>query len=627
MGSAGAAATPTRDRIDRAAIGARILALPPIERDLAIRRLKLLQDAREKKGTNAHAKRDPAHRRRYVGDPWAYSADVFGLSFTAQQDEVLQLLLREARLLIPSGNNLGKTFIIAFWGLYRFDVLASIEGDGEAEQGARVLLPGPDHATIHATIYSEMMTLARRAELRGHLMPGERSEISVLWRVRPKWEIEAFSPPKQTTRNVAHTASGRHHANQCALIEEGQGVPEQVWKGAEGMCSSEGNQIVSSFNSTESIGPAFQRATNGTYAVIHLSAFKHPNIVERRSVIPSAVSLAITENRIRSDCRDRGAARLTPPEPEHLDFVYALPPAGADERGPRDDGILGHPDGDPRVYRPTAAFTGQVLGQWPADSDRGLFHPGEWDAGVQRSRAAAIPLGIPDGVGIDLAREGKDDTVGAPRWGVDASTLLKLYADAQLKGPAAVAALQETSRIRIGELRVFPKGDGPDTALALQRAYPDSPWAMDDGGVGASPFDHANRVLARDVIGVAFGSKPLPPLPGEPYCENMRTQLHVRAAMLVSRGLIDPPDDPILREEIMAQRVEYIRKTIERPKKGGGKEKVRVDAVQLIAKDTIKEEIGRSPNRSDAFVLSVFEAPQQKKRSHWVPASEAHINV
>jgi hypothetical protein len=614
--------------LDRAALGARIMALSPEKRANAIRRLKLIQDARDRKGAVAQAKRDPLERRKYASDPWAYGADILGITHTQQESEVLERLMTSSRLLLPSGNNLGKTFTLAEWGLFRFDVLASLEGEDDAEQGARILLPGPDHATIHATIYSEMMTLARRAELRGHLMPGERSEVSVLWRVRPKWEIEAFSPPKATNRNVAHTASGRHHMNQAALIEEGQGVPEQLWKGAEGMCSSEGNQIASSFNPTESLGPAYQRATNGTYDVMHLSAFKHPNILERRAVIPAAVSLATTERRIRSDCRDRGPARMTQPDIEHLDFVYALPPDGAEERGPRDDDILGHPDGVPHVFRPNAAFTGQVLGQWPVDSDRGLFHPGEWDAGVARSKASPEPETIPDGVGVDLAREGKDETVGAPRWGTDAAKLLKRYADAQLEGPAAIAELIDHHRIRIGELKVFPKGDGPDTAIALSKEYPDSPWAMDEGGVGASPYDHANRVLGRDVIGVSFGANPLaPPLPGEPFCENMRTQLYVRAAMLTARGLIDPPNDPILREEIMAQKLEYSRKTVERLKPGGGKEKIRIDVVQLIAKDDIKTVIGRSPNRADAYVLAVFEAPPPRERQHWVPASESYLTV
>jgi hypothetical protein len=97
--------------------------------------------------------------------------------------------------------------------------------------------------------------------------------------------------------------------------------------------------------------------------------------------------------------------------------------------------------------------------------------------------------------------------------------------------------------------------------------------------------------------------------------------------MLVHRGLIDAPNDPILREEILAHRVVPTRKTITRRDKHGRAEKVRVDIVALIPKDDIKTIIGRSPDRSDAFVLAVFDAPPRGPAHHWVPASESYYSI
>jgi hypothetical protein len=610
----------------RAAVAARILRLPPADQAIAIQQLRLIHGALDKKGARAQAARDVRQRRKYAGDPWAYHADIFGLTLTQQQEDVLDILNSETRVLIPSANNVGKTFLLGGWGVYCFDALGALEGDDEDEQGARILLPGPDHPTVFATIYSRMLALALRAERRGHLMPGERSENSVLWRVRPEWEVEAFSPPKRVGQNVAHTASGRHHRNQRALIEEGQGVPEAVWRASEGMCSSEGNQVASSFNPTESTGPAYQRAQSSTYRVIHLSAFQHPNILRRENVIAGAVAFSVIDARVRDDTRDRGPYPATPLEAEQNDIVYALPPKDAEETGPRADGIPGHPDGQPRVYRPNAAFTAQVLGQWASDSDGGLFRPGDWDAAVQRWKRSPDPVNPPDRVGVDPRREGKDEFTAAPAWGPTAGALLRLYADAQLDGIAAVEAVR-AQRVRVGEIKLLPRGDGVDTALALDKLFPRSPFIMDEASVGSSPYDHLRRVLHRDVTGVTFSNAPLGPLPGEPYCENLRTQLYVRAMMLVHRGLVDPPADPILREEILAHRVEAVRKTIERRDKDGRWEKVRVDAVALIAKDEIKKIIGRSPDRSDAFVVAVFDAPPSTRRQTFVPASESYYSI
>jgi hypothetical protein len=161
-----------------------------------------------------------------------------------------------------------------------------------------------------------------------------------------------------------------------------------------------------------------------------------------------------------------------------------------------------------------------------------------------------------------------DEFTAAPAWGQTAGALLRLYADAQLDGAVAVDRIRRAARARRRD-PLLPRGDGVDTALALDKLFPRSPFVMDESSVGSSPYDHLRRVLGRDVTGVSFSNTPLEPLPGEPYCENLRTQLYVRAAMLVHRGLVDPPADPILREEILAHRVEPDRKTIERRDKHG----------------------------------------------------------
>ncbi|MGH9888270.1 MAG: hypothetical protein ACREBE_22240, partial [bacterium] len=386
--------------LTRAEVGARILRLPPEQQAHALQCLKALGPVLERKGTRSQATRDYRERRKYAGDPWAYFRDKYGLTMSQQQDDVLELLTKRSRVLIPSGNNLGKTYLLAGWGLYRFDVIGALEDEdtGDQEQGAKILLPGPDHPTIFATIYAKMLTLARRAVARGHLLPGSWSERSVLWQVRPEWDMEAFSPPSRTTQEIAHTASGRHHRNQVALVEEGQGVPEATWGAVEGMCSSAGNQIVSSFNPTEPVGPAFQRARAGSYHVIHLSALDHPNVTKRRGVIPGAIDFTVVDGRVRSQCQDRGPWPGIMLQPEHNDFVYAVPRLDAPERGPRSDGVAGHPDAEPHVYRPSPRFTAQVLGQWPASSESGLFNAADVDAAMTRWASSRDPHTIPDNV-------------------------------------------------------------------------------------------------------------------------------------------------------------------------------------------------------------------------------------
>lgn len=552
--------------------------------------------------------RDPERRRRYAGDPWAYFRDVLGHHLTGQQERALEAIEQHDRTLIPSGNNIGKTFVLAGYGVYRMDAVAALpdEDAGLEEQGARILLPGPDRATIQATIYAEILEQLRRALSLGHAMPGRWSENSVLWRVRPKWEVEAFSPPASVRQQVAHTASGRHHANQVALIEEGAGVDEAVWRAAEGMCSSRGNKIVSSFNPTEASGPAFQREQDGRYHTLHLDAFDHPNVRERRYVIPAAVDFRKIDARVRAECRDRGAWPGTALEPDHGDFVYAVPPGpDAPEAGPREDGQLGHPGGTCRVYRPSPTFSAQVRGRWPGTSDLGLFDPAAFDQAAERWKERPLRTGYPDRLGVDVAREGGDDTCLCPSWGETAETLLRAYAEAQEEYRSAeyLEKLRADRRVYTGELKILPKGDGPDTATRIAALFPGAPCNVDEGGVGASVHDHLSRVIGADSAGISFGAAPPDPVPGEPWSENLRTAMYVRASMLLDRGLIDVPPDHLLREELMAQRLLHKTRTVRK-----GRLTRRVPSVLLEAKAEVRKRIGRSPDRADAFVLSIVGA-------------------
>lgn len=511
-----------------------------------------------------------------------------------------------------------NTWLGSGYAVYRMDVHGSLPDParGLDEQGAMVLLPGPDHDTIFSSIYRELLMHLRRAVSRGFGMPGEWSEKSVLWRARPDWYVEDFAPPKHVGQDVAHTVSGRHHQNMMAIIEEGQGVVEPIWRAVEGMCSGAGNKIISPFNPTEAHGSAFTRARGGAYHVLHLDAFGHPNVRERRSVIPAAISHTTIDNRVKLDCRDRGPYPDTQPEPDRRDFLYALPPADAEEHGGRTDGVPGHPDGQVRVYRPTGIFQGQVLGQWPDQVDAGLFDPGAVDAAIARWKATPEPAGKPDRVGLDCAREGNDENMAAPAWGESAEAVLRAWAEARGVSEAALAEVVATRRIRVGALVALGKGKGPEIAERVAERFQHSPLMIDEGGVGASVLDHAEAVLGLHAVGVSFGAAAPDPTPGEAYSENLRTAMYLRAALLHARGLVDTPDDPLLREELLAHRVIHKTRSVRVVGEDGVERKELRASVLLIEKKEIKKAIGRSPDRADAYVLALY-APAGTAAETW----------
>lgn len=553
-------------------------------------------------------------------DPWAYIRDVLGTRLTPQQEAVVELIEANDWSAIPSGNNLGKTFVVAEYVLYRFHPVALLadEEDGLEHQGARALLMGPDHGTIERTIYAEILKLASRAEERGWPMPGDRSLASVSWRVDGPaiWRMEPFSPARKARQEVSSKASGRHHRNLIVVIEEGMGVEESTFAGAEGMASSAGNKIVVPFNATESAttnGAALYSRCRGEgrrpYATLHLSAMDHPNVRTRSAVFPAAIDHHTVDERIRFETDDLGAVGEVEPDPLKHDFLYALPPPGAEERGGREDGIAGHPDGEPRVRRPSRRVVTQLLGQFVEDGTARLFVPRLWDEAVARGRQTQDPAESPDRVGIDAAREGGDEIVGAPAWGNTAAEYLEAWREIQLMvrgSPERAATLQDglrAHRARIGALVVIPPGDGPDVAARIHQRWPSSPLSVDIGNVGASVYDHLRRVLGRQVGEVVFGSSPDEMIAGEVPCVNLRAQMYLRFAALLRYGLVDVPPDPLLRQEAMVVQTETVQRTVETPQ---GKRLMEVTKIR--GKEELKAELdrgGRGFDRLDAVVMSL----------------------
>lgn len=605
--------------------------------------------------------RDPDHRATYAADPWAWARDIAHVRLSRQQEQVLEDTQTHDWCLFPAGTNVGKSFILAIAGLHAFDAVGSVRNAEGIEQGCYIRLMGPQHSSILATAYGQMLGIHERCARFGTPLPGHPSQKSVLWRVRHDWYIEAISPPKSNVQSVAHGASGRHYAVMVAIIEEAIGVPEAVLSATEGGFTGQHDKIFGAYNPTEWTGSLDKRCKSGAYHVRRLSSLDHPNVRERTAVIPKAVSVDAIERRIRSDeCTDRGPLGQVQPDSEHHDFVYALPPPDIDGT-PREDDYPGAQEGELRVYRPGGLFAGQVLGLTPAASSRQLFRGEDIDACVELWRSRQIPAEPPDRVGLDIAGHGPDDTVAVPAWGPDAPELMRLVRavrasaegatarkriagrihDMEIETPplgphppkyweeiarrqrlgetleemtteelhsrheGALEGLRRTRSVMLGEPEVIPPGDGYDMARDLATRYSPAAWIADAGGPGGAVIEPLSRIHDHEVIEVAFGGAELERLSGEMACINRRAQMYLRMSELVRQHLIALPPSQRLREELMAHEWIPLEKSV---LVDDGSRKELLPVMGVTSKDDLKRTLGRSPDFSDAAVLAVHPA-------------------
>lgn len=176
--------------------------------------------------------------------------------------------------------------------------------------------------------------------------------------------------------------------------------------------------------------------------------------------------------------------------------------------------------------------------------------------------------------GLDPARFGDDDSVLCPRRG------LKVY-----------------------PLITLPKGDGPTVAAAARREA--LKFAIEEGvdveevlricvdviGVGASVYDALGGYKDIDAVSVNFANASEK---DEEY-QNVRDELYFAAQEYLKEGGALPDNDE-LREELEAHLYDFDRQ----------------GRCKVAPKDSIKEQLGRSPDRAEAFVLSLYQGPNVK---------------
>lgn len=214
----------------------------------------------------------------------------------------------------------------------------------------------------------------------------------------------------------------------------------------------------------------------------------------------------------------------------------------------------------------------RVRGVFPSASSNALIGPEEIEAAQSRhynehqyNFAARI-------LGVDVARQGADSSMLAPRQGKVA--------------------------FKMRQLRI------PDTMLvanavaqAMDKFRPDATFVDATGGYGVGVID-ALRQTNRTPIEVYFSGKAT-----DPRYFNKRSEMWFEMAKWIKSGGA-LPNDPELAEELAAATYTF-----------------QGDKFRLCDKDDIKELIGRSPDKADALALT-FAFPVAPSLKHIHPSFE-----
>lgn len=456
------------------------------------RRIAKLRNRAAKAAPSDYAQR----AGQYADSPARYIREHLGGYLTPQQEAICEAAIKPPyKVLVPSANNQGKTWIGAALASWHFDSFAP----------STTLITAPTKQQVQDLLFKELRTLRGRVGGSAGFMPREtRLEYT------HDHYVHGF------TAATPDGFQGRHALNLMIMFDEATGVHSDFWDRAATMFGGHaGHSQICFYNPNDPSSPAAVAEETDEWALIRLSALEHPNILAELQglppPIPSAIRLVRVLQRIARECAPVPSCDVN----REIDFEF---PAGSGQWC--------------RPLRPE--FESQVLGRWPLLPTVSLFSPAQVNECYERSLDADYGQII--SVGCDVARFGNDKTAIAVRIGQ-----VLLHVETHAKRDTIFIAK------RIAEL-IAMFADGDTDRIRSARVYVD-----DTGGYGGGVVDQLSLV-GHIAIGVMMAATS-----PDPRYLRMRSYLWFSlnayvVAGIVSFARLSPEMRAELRADLIAPR-------------------------------------------------------------------------
>lgn len=381
--------------------------------------------------------------------------------------------------------------------------------------------------------------------------------------VPPISSIDGVPIPGQGLEHERESRFGGKHAPYLFfIVDEGDAVPDAVYKGIESCTSGGMARLLIMYNPRHKFGGVYNMVKNQEAKVVQLSAFNHPNVVSGKDIYPGAVTRERTAWRINAWCRF-----MKDDDDYDGPDVFTLPNFMAGYTAKRKDGTFYPPlrEGRYRIEEPQ--FFYMVLGQYPTRDENVLIEEALIEAAMNRWNDYVDEFGdkpqqgVEGIAGLDPGELGADKTALCGRWGAFVRGFTTWGGvDIGVTNERAEAVCRED-----GHKKVFvdANGFGAGVAPALRR-------------VGINAIAIKTQISATE------------------FCEQgefgrMRDQLlwQIRVFLKDNPASMIPDDDE-LREELLA--LKYTTDMRGR--------------IKVTDKDALREILKRSPNKTDSLALT-----------------------
>lgn len=509
-----------------------------------------------------------ARLRKYENDPVSFGIEVLGESYTTDVHLVMESVRDNPITIARSANAVGKSHCAARLAMWFFSVFPD----------SKVFVTAaPPVENLKRILWGEILSIVERNE---DFFAGFQRRSMKINRNASSF-VDCLTIPTSGTIEAREAKfSGKHAPHMLFIVDEGDAVPDEVYKGIESCMSGGMARMLIMFNPRSPSGPIYIKERDGLANVIHLSALDHPNVITGEDVYPGAVDRETTVRRINQWTRE-----LRPEEKEDErcftvpDFLVGCVATALDgkEYPPLPPGV--------RVIE-EPEFSYMVLGLYPPQGETQLINrawvddaQARWKIYVEQ-HGDVPPANVQPLLAIDVAELGVDNNVACRRY---------------------------TSFVPRMEF-----WSGVDTDVTAQRArvlynkYNARILFVDATGVGSSVAPSVIRMERAENLKTKMRAVSVKvagnPSPGSEIEQGEFYQLRDQLWWLCREWLRTDvtsmlPPDPYLAEELCAA-------TYSIPPQHG--------RIKVLGKDVMRLQLKRSPDRADALCLTFTPIPIAK---------------
>lgn len=521
---------------------------------------KMMREAYEE--AKKRAQKGRVEFARYRSNPVGFGEEVFGDKYTPDVKDLMQSVAKNTITVARSANAIGKSHSAARLALWFYLCYP----DSQV-----YITAAPPLENLKNILWGEVVNVKNTHP---DLFVQERMNTLQISRSSRSFVTGVAIPTTGTPEERQAKFSGKHAANLFFIVDEGDAVPEEVYKGIEG-CMSGGNaHLLVMFNPKAQRGPVYDMEKTGRAKVVHLSALRHPNVITGQDIIPGAVTRETVVRRINEWTRPMVEGEV-PGEIERFEVPDFL--VGVTAHSLSGDPYPPLPAGTRIIQEP--GFYYMVLGIYPAQGANQLISQdwidkarSRWDAYVAVN-GERPPQNVNPRLGLDVAEFGPDWNVPMLRYGSYVARIPRIW---QGVDPTVTSekGVELCDRYNVDIVLVDATGVGSGVAPAMAKA---------------------KRGLR--AISVKVAGKPgnfLRIEQGEFY--TLRDQLWwaVREWLRTDAQAMLPPE-PLLVQELLVPTYDVVGKT-----------------VRVMDKQTMREYLKRSPNYADALALTFTPANQAR---------------